>query len=523
MKLRNHYQKSLSLILLAALSACGGGGGSSDTAASNGNTSPTTAPAGGTGTGTGTTTGTGTGTGTDTGTGTGTGTTTPTTPGTPSPVASPAPVNASMVMSCADGASYQCSGSSIIRIDNGVALTSSGVEVYGKSTNDLVTPIKDPTTAFGLTLTSGGVADIRVDKAANGTVSNAAMVLSSLGISFDGIHERPTIVEAFRTMQGRTLLAPNGAITFGALPDSSNLGFYDIATKGANATQDDYANNQYFPRTAPARCPTYMMPCPAVETTGIHYTAGNWRTGGTIPDLTQATREHGDGDAHAGNGLPDANGNPTFISESTAPGVPYAGTKGTRDLINWSFNYANLGAWKTKDTVDIAEWGAPNEHNQNRRGLVAYGNVTDPAAVPTSGTASYTGFVYGWYARTASEEAAFFKGDAVITVDFATRQVTIKLQNTMADFDASEQFATAIPVALTANAAMGAAGNNVANYLTGSIDNGSLKGGISGRYFGPVVSTGTSGAGPAEIGGAFSLSNATSGQAVVGGFVGRKQ
>ena len=427
-----------------------------------------------------------------------------------------------MVMSCADGSSYQCSGSSIIRVDNGVTLTSSGVQVYGKSTNDLATTIADPTTAFGLTLASGGLADIRVNKANDGAISNAAMVLSNLGISFDGTHERPPIIEAFRTTSGRTLLAANGAVSFDSLPDSANLSYFDFATKGPAGTQANYANNQYFPRITPTRCPASMMPCPSTETTGTHYTAGDWRTGGTTPDLTTATREHGDGDVQAGNGLPDAKGNPTYLGGATAPSVPYAGTKGTRDLINWSFSYANLGAWKTKDTVGIADWGAPHEHNQNRRGLVTFGNVTDPAAVPTTGKASYSGFVYGWYARTATDEGYFFRGEALITTDFSTRQVTVKLLNTVGDFDRSEQFATPVPIVLTATTAMGAAGTKAANYLTGPASNDALKGGISGRYFGPVVTTGTSGAGPAEIGGALSLSNSSTGQAVVGGFIGRK-
>lgn len=475
-------------MLLAALAACGGGSGSSNTSPVAGASSSTTVPS------------------------------------TTLPIASPAPATEPMVMSCVDGSAYQCSGSSIIRHENGVALTSSGVQVYGKSTNDLVTPIANETTAYGLTLASGGVADVRVNKDGSGTISNAAMVLNNFGISFDGIHERPPIIETFRTTQGRTLLASNGAIAFDSLPDSSNLNYYDYATKGpAATTQADYANNQYFPRTTPTRCPADMMPCPSIETTGMHYTAGNWRSGGDTPDLAKGTREHGDGDVHAGNGLPDANGNPTFLSTSTAPGVPYAGTKGTRDLINWSFQYGNLSAWRTKDTVDIAEWGGTNEHNQNRRGLVAFGNVTDPATIPTTGTASYSGFVYGWYARNATEEAALFRGKALVTVDFATRQVIIKILNTMADFDFSEQFATSAPLSLTATTAMGVAGNSAANYLTGSVDNGTLKGGISGRYFGPVVTTGTSGTGPTEIGGAFSLSNSTTGQAVVGGFIGRKQ
>ena len=80
----------------------------------------------------------------------------PVTPADPSGTgAAPTP------MSCIDGPSYQCSGDSSIRTDNGVLLTSSGVQAYGKSTNDLANPIVDKGTASGLTLASGGIAEIR--------------------------------------------------------------------------------------------------------------------------------------------------------------------------------------------------------------------------------------------------------------------------------------------------------------------------------------------------------------------------
>jgi hypothetical protein len=70
---------------------------------------------------------------------------------------------------------------------------------------------------------------------------------------------------------------------------------------------------------------------------------------------------------------------------------------------------------------------------------------------------------------------------------------------------------------------MGANGASAANYFTGPLENGSLKGGVSGRYFGPVVASGNSGvASPAELGGAFSMSNASTGAAVIGGFIARK-
>ncbi len=449
----------------------------------------------------------------------------------PPVVTPPSPTTAAMTMICVGGSTYQCSGTSIIRSDNGVALTRSGVQAYGKSTNDLANPIADPTTAFGLALTSGGLAELRLAKDGNSIVSSPTMVLSSLGITWDGKVPRPTIVETFKTTAGFVTLDTTGAITSGSLPSSSNLNYYDYATKGPAATQANYANNQYFPRSDPPRC---SQPCPfpdpAIETTGMQYVPGNWHTGASTiadmaaADMTTAIRVHEDGDVHAGDGIPDPiTGARINLPGGTGPGVPAAGTKGIRELVNWSFRYGNLGAWLTKDTVFINEWGPTNEHNQNRRGLVAFGDVSNPSTVPTTGTATYAGFVYGWYAPNATAEASLFRGDATISVNFVTRAVVVAVTNTLAQTEPGGSYQVAIPVSFNATTAMGTAGQTVANYLTGLVDNGTLKGGLSGRYFGPVVSSGTSGAGPAEIGGALSLSNAASGQTVVAGFIGRKQ
>ena len=303
--------------------------------------------------------------------------------------ASPSSSDAPLTMSCVDGATYQCSGSSIIRIDNGVALTSSGVQTYGKSTNDLATPNESINRAFGLTVASGGIAEIRLDKDSNGLVSKAAVLLSNFGISWDAKTDRPQILETFATTQGRVMLDANGALTFGTLPDSSDLTYYDYALKGAAATQTNYANNVYFPRTNPSRCTSDMTTCPTVETTGIKYQAGAWRTGGKDPDSTEASRLHEDGDLYAGNGVPDANGNQTYLPGGDGFGTAYPGFKGFRALSNWGFTYGNLAAWLTQDTVNINEWaGTNNEHNKNRRGMVAFGDVSDPAKIPTSGSAT---------------------------------------------------------------------------------------------------------------------------------------
>ncbi|NEX64085.1 HupA family protein [Noviherbaspirillum galbum] len=347
--------------------------------------------------------------------------------------------------------------------------------------------------------------------------TDSTMVLSNLGISWDGKAERPVIIEAFKPTLGRTALAASGAIALGALPDSSDLSFYDYATKGTSATQANYANNRYFPRATPSRCPAGTATCPSTETAGLAVLSrGDWRTGGTTPDLTESERLHEDGDVHAGN---SSSGGP--LPDATGAGIPYPGAKGYRTLNNWTLQYANLGAWFTQDTVEIVEWTTPapgNEHNQNRRGMVAFGDVTNPAAVPSAGTAVYSGTLHGWYGTNPANEPALIRADVTVTVNFATREVAVDVANSLLEDSAG----TTVPLAFKATVGAGAAGSNVANYMTGPVTVGALKGGLGGRFFGPVVQGG-SGAGPAEIGFTFTVTDAASGASVLAGFVGRKQ
>lgn len=496
---------SVATSLLVA--ACGGGGGGTTTAQ---NGTGTTTPAGGSSTSGGDSGGTSTGgtTGGTTGGATG-GTGGTSSGGQASPLPAAVDAGASTVMSCADGPTYQCSGP-VLRTENGVIFSSSGVQVYGKSTSDLQPNNPNVASATGLALASGGYAEMRIAKDANFVASSPALILRNLGISWDGKNERPPIVETFNPTQGRTALNANGALINAALPDSADLTFYDYASKGADATQANYANNRYFPRAAsnPSRCPVGTPPasCPTVETIGSHYVAGDWRAGGTNADIVNAERLHEDGDVHAGNGTPGGSG----------VGVPFPGSKGFRALQNYSFRYANMTKWETQDGVDIVEWNAANEHNQRHQGVIAYGDVTAPVAVPATGTASYVGTARGWYAANGSIDAVPFVASATMTVDFAARKVTVAIQNAKTDDTA----ATAVPVSFQSTAWMGASGTNVANYLTGAVDaGGGLAGGISGRYFGPVAA----GSVPAETGATFSLANATTGQTVIGGFVAMKQ
>jgi len=403
---------------------------------------------------------------------------------------------------------YHTSGSSKTAEDNGVTATGSGVQVFGKSTQD------ESISASGLTVATGGLAEVRVSKNSDGSVSNLALLLSNIGISWDKVNERPQIIETFNAAPGRTVLGSDGTISSLALPDSSDLSYYDYAILQKDATKANYANNRYFPRSAPSRCDAGN--CPVNEIVDTQSLAGDWDSGGSTPDHTTVARLHEDGDVHAGNGKPDANGNATILEGGSGFGVPFPGSKGYRFYDNWSYLYSNLTAWFSQDTVDIAEWltVAGVEHNQNRRGIVAFGAATDPSSIPSSGSATYSGFAYGWYTPSSTADALTFKGTALVTVNFSTRQVVVQIQN------ATESDGTAVPVTLTTTSTLGAAGSN-ANYLTGAVSTDAWSGGLSGRFFGPVASASTSG--PAELGGAFTLSGKSGSAAVVAGFIAQKQ
>ena len=413
-----------------------------------------------------------------------------------------------MTMVCSDGAGYQCSGDTVIRKDNGVTLTRSGVQAYGKSTqDDLVTG--QQTSGLEVGSKASAKADVRVRKS-GGTVLSAALLLSDIEITWDGVKERPQIIETFDPTQGRNELASDGRVVNFTLPPSAELDFYDYADLVRSATQAHYANNRYFPRNTalyPLRCQSDDPDCSNAETSGVSNDASDGL------NHTYAVREHEDGDIHAGNGKPDASGNPTYLpSDNPGPGVPFPGSKGHREFDNWSYQYGNLTAWLSHDTVEISEWLASTtcggracrEHNQNRRGIAAFGDVTPPASVPSSGSATYSGFVYGWHA--ASNEAAEtpFRGNAEVTVDFATRAVTMKIEGVPSG-------------SLNVSAVLGAAGSDNANYLTGPVSTATWSGGLSGRIFGSAGS-----ATPPELGGAFQLTGA-SGAVILGGFIARRQ
>lgn len=474
MKVQQLKIKPLVIALLAAgfLSACGGGGGGDTVVGGDG----TGTGGGGTGTG-----GGGTGTGDGGGTGGGGGTQAPT-----------------LTMSCPDGAApeNQCSGTTVLKTDNGVMLTQSGVQVFGISTSDLPldtmvqgTPHTIDTSnprGFALpsadtTLLPNAIAEVRLVKnATTNDVARVGLLLNGFGLSWDGTNPRPPIVETFASTRTRTELDAGGKITFVTLPLGTDTTFFD------RRTAVNYANNTYFPITA----------SPAVRNNLLGAGEGGWRTNGPRADVAETGRTHEDGDFDA----------PT-AADSTA------GSKGFRGFTNIAYEFANVSAWNSQDTVNLAEFlTQPKiEHNKERRGVVAFGNVTDPAAVPTTGTATYTGTVYGMLGRPAAEQddPEPFVGNATVTVDYAAGTATISI----APLTNTDPALPMAEFAFTAAAAKGTVANaNATNYFTGAVSATNLTGGVSGRYFGPDAK---------EVGGTFQLSGPNNSVAI-GGFVARK-
>lgn len=407
-----------------------------------------------------------------------------------------------------------CSGDEIVQVDHGIAVTAAGVQVYGTSTNDLLSPNPAPALAYGLRPASGGMADVRVTRAGDGRLASVTLLLSRLGLSWDGKTERPIIIETFSPQAGRVALDQSGLARLTPLPASTDLRFFDFATKGAGATQAHYANNIYFPRDFPARCPKDHPNCPNTESTGLTAQLGDWRNGGEIPDNAWATRLHADGATQAGF-AGESNGQPILLVGADGPGVPYPGFKGYRDYHHWAYAHANLGAWITQDTVLINEWGGNSEHNKMRRGLIAFGTITAASDLPSSGIVRYRGRLYGWFSYVQAEDSYPVFGEVDAVVDFAKQTVTITFAKTRLD----EGKLDPLPLALTATATI--ANRPVASYLSGPASNTAFSGGIGARFFGPVVAEG-SGRGPAEIGGIFQLQTPNAGPVAVGGFLLRK-
>lgn len=413
------------------------------------------------------------------------------------------PDGTTTTMTCVGGnTENRCSGDSVLRTeDNGVRLMSSGVFVYGQSTTDGIN-VSDSAGLDPIFARDSAVAEIRMHRASGtGAVDGAAMLLTDIGITWNGTAQRPRIIEAFEgKTTGVTELAGDAIVTSRPLPLLSDTLYYNNNAVTKAGSPENYANNRYF---ACPTLPTVQCDPALVETNGVSYVEGDFRRSGTDPDRATAHRNHSDGDVRAG-----------------TTGILAPDSKGFRDLTLYSYLDANLAAWETKDTTFIEQWTPPSvgvsEQSTRRSGIVAFGNTTVPANVPTSGEGTFRGIAYGWYTANGAANALpiRFRADVRVVVNFgSTRQVDVYVENAAEDTLARPPVSAA---AFVSRAAFGDTGTNVANYLAGTVDTGGsapLTGGLGGRFFGTSA---------AEVAGSFHLKNATTGAASVGGFIARR-
>ncbi len=403
--------------------------------------------------------------------------------------------------SCTAGVSA-CSGDAETGRLGVLKLTVGGVQAIAASTNDLLaTPGmrgNEAQVAYGLAPLEKGLAGLRVVREAGGEVTAANLLLSGLGVSWDGAHERPPVIETFGLARGR-IQSGTGLATLAALPAASDTAFWNNHPASGGGTQGNYANNIYFPtELSSGHCLDGDAACIAAAKNGLRLRRGDWRNGGATPDQVDGGRLHEDGATQA----PD--------------NIPYAGFKGYRNLWNWNYRHALLAGWITQDTVNISEWGGGDEHNKSRRGVVAYGDPTPAKTLPATGSARYAGLAHGWYSPNGAIEPYPIAADIEVTVDFAARTARVRLFNLRIDEDQnpSPQFIAESSNTVTLSTA--------ANTFGGAITHGETSGHLGGRFYGPV-----SNGAPPEIAGALSLRGSSNSPIVgaifgLGGFIGRR-
>ncbi len=110
-------------------------------------------------------------------------------------------------------------------------MTTSGVQTYAISTNDLLQPNPAPGIAYGLQPATGGLADLRVKRDATGLTSGVTLLLSKFGLSWDGTTERPLVIETFETKQGRVQLNSAGIATLLPLPPPTDINLSTTPSK----------------------------------------------------------------------------------------------------------------------------------------------------------------------------------------------------------------------------------------------------------------------------------------------------
>ena len=423
---------------------------------------------------------------------------------------------------CKGDASVQCSGASTLQIDNHITVTASGVHTYGASNTDFFS--KEPlTNPVGLKIASGGTVEVRTNRSKNSTPSDPILILSNIGLSWDGKTERPPIIETFSQTSKRVELSSNGALLSKALPQLDDVNFFDYAKLFFAATQNHYANNVYFPRPLDGTCSAgNTTTCLLTESPPVAIESGNWRTGGNQADKLAASHNHLDGAVEIISRVPVTTtipDNTVEVNNLNPVGYLIPGAQGSRHYRQWSYGWSNLGVWDTQDMVNMQAWGGSKDVQKRITGTMAFGTVSLSERIPQSGTALYSGKVTGWLNYDYAASSVPFFADANVTVNFANNTAEFVFSKSRtAENDYSDIFLPPVQTTLILDR------QKIKTYLRGELDFLGMKGGVGARFFGPITTGGT-GIAPVELAGTFNMQceQVNYCMVLVGGFLLKKQ
>lgn len=194
---------------------------------------------------------------------------------------------------------------------------------------------------------------------------------------------------------------------------------------------------------------------------------------------------------------------PTTVASGT-----YTGNVAT------SYTYMTFGDWYEQQNT--------GGNIQGVHGSYVYGDATNPANIPASGTATYVGNIRGGYAAADGSEPISTHANMTATADFAGRSLSFATSNSMVFTNNDYSYNSATNKSTVTGDAVAASHldmNGTLTYAAGSnqfagtvTDRGGRSGTATGRFYGPAAE---------EIGGVFSLSAQNQGWQG-GRFVGKK-
>ncbi len=206
----------------------------------------------------------------------------------------------------------------------------------------------------------------------------------------------------------------------------------------------------------------------------------------------------------------DANGNATAVTLTPAGGSGVSWSRTSGDTFGYLIINNNIDAAISADGTKIGLAANPYDHNWDYQtfgiwttgagtgsgtyGAMSIGAQTAGASIPTSGTATYSGYTGGRYVNAVGEY--WFTSSAMTAAaNFGTRSITFTTTGTQVTPDL-------INVANNTNLNMSGTLTYAAatNQITGNVSTtGGMTGTVNGRFYGPSAQ---------EIGGTFAVTGA---------------